>query len=86
MDSCDVVYERMNRAPGGQPAILRSRAGAGALDNETVQLIECFLGEYAGLAHLQSDSEALSTMKRVVAEILTTHACAYNGRCRDCDK
>ena len=60
--------------------------GAVALDNETRQLIECFLGEFAGLAHLRSESEALFTMKRVVGDILTTHMCAYNGRCRDCDK
>ncbi|XP_056266815.1 induced myeloid leukemia cell differentiation protein Mcl-1 homolog [Pseudoliparis swirei] len=76
----EVVSECENRARAERPAAsLRSRPAAGALDRETRQLVECFLEEFVGLAHLRSESEALSTMKRVVGDILTTHTCAYEG-------
>jgi len=82
----EVVSECENRARAERPAAsLRSRPAAGALDRETRQLVECFLEEFVGLAHLRSESEALSTMKRVVGDILTTHTCAYEGRCMTFD-
>lgn len=65
----DVFDKGRNRVSGGEPNISRSRAGDEALDNETRQPVERFLGEFTGLVKtLRSESKALLTMKRVVGD------------------
>lgn len=51
-----------------------------ALDVDTRQLISRFLREYTGLSKPGwKESSALSTMKRVVGDVLAKHRYAYNG-------
>lgn len=51
------------------------------LDNDTRQLINRFLMDYSGLSKQRGrESKALSTMKKVVADVLEKHRYAYNGR------
>ncbi|XP_054903269.1 induced myeloid leukemia cell differentiation protein Mcl-1b [Poeciliopsis prolifica] len=50
------------------------------LDNDTMELISSFLRDYTGLSRYRwNQSKALSTMKRVVKDLLTKHRYAYNG-------
>lgn len=54
---------------------------AEVLDNDTIQLIKCFLMDYTGLSSPRcKESNALSTMKRVVGGLLEKHRYAYRGR------
>lgn len=51
------------------------------LDNDTKQLIRTFLRDYVGLSKGRwGESKALSTMKRVVEDVLAKHRYAYNGK------
>ncbi|XP_042166573.1 induced myeloid leukemia cell differentiation protein Mcl-1-like [Oncorhynchus tshawytscha] len=53
---------------------------AGALDTNTRQLIKSVLGQYTGLLKPGwNESKALSTMSRVVGQLLGKHRYAYNG-------
>ncbi|XP_071022885.1 induced myeloid leukemia cell differentiation protein Mcl-1-like [Oncorhynchus clarkii lewisi] len=53
---------------------------AGALDTNTRQLIKSVLGQYTGLLKPGwNESKALSTMSRVVGQLLRKHRYAYNG-------
>lgn len=55
-----------------------------AVDTETRQLMQHFLSEFVGTRKPRWDeSKALSTMKRVVGEVLEKHRYVYNGRYRD---
>lgn len=55
-------------------------AGDELLESDTRQLIERFLREHTGLSKCQwNESKALSTMKRVVDDMLEKHRFAYNG-------
>ncbi|XP_073341411.1 induced myeloid leukemia cell differentiation protein Mcl-1b [Pagrus major] len=55
-------------------------AGDEVLDNDTRQLIMSFLKDFTGLAkHRWKESKELSTMKRVVGDLLEKHRYAYNG-------
>ncbi|XP_044065456.1 induced myeloid leukemia cell differentiation protein Mcl-1b isoform X2 [Siniperca chuatsi] len=55
-------------------------AGDEVLENDTRQLISRFLRDFTGLSKPQwNDSKALSTMKRVVEDVLKKHRYAYNG-------
>uniref|UniRef100_A0A3Q3B4V7 MCL1 apoptosis regulator, BCL2 family member b n=1 Tax=Kryptolebias marmoratus TaxID=37003 RepID=A0A3Q3B4V7_KRYMA len=50
------------------------------LENDTKHLISRFLQEFTGLSKRQwSESKELSTMNRVVEDLLTKHRFAYNG-------
>lgn len=52
-----------------------------ALEIETKRLIKPFLRDFAGLSKSRwSESKALSTMRRVVDDVLEKHRYAYNGR------
>lgn len=56
-------------------------AGDEVLDSDTRQIISRFLRDYVGLSKPQwNESKALSTMKRVVEDVLEKHRYAYNGR------
>lgn len=56
-------------------------AGNEVLENDTRQLIISFLRDYTGLSKSQwKPSKPLSTMKRVVGDVLEKHRYAYNGR------
>uniref|UniRef100_A0A4W5Q5Q2 MCL1 apoptosis regulator, BCL2 family member b n=1 Tax=Hucho hucho TaxID=62062 RepID=A0A4W5Q5Q2_9TELE len=51
-----------------------------ALDTDTRQLIKCVLGQYTGLLKRGwNESKALSTMSRVVGQLLEKHRYTYNG-------
>uniref|UniRef100_A0A671TM16 MCL1 apoptosis regulator, BCL2 family member b n=1 Tax=Sparus aurata TaxID=8175 RepID=A0A671TM16_SPAAU len=51
-----------------------------AVDTETRQLMQHFLSEFVGTRKPRWDeSKALSTMKRVVGEVLEKHRYVYNG-------
>lgn len=55
-------------------------AGDEVLESDTRQLIISFLRDYTGLSKPQwNESKALSTMKRVVGDVLEKHRYAYNG-------
>lgn len=61
------------------------------LENDTRQLVKLFLREFTGLSKPRwNNRKALSTMKRVVDDVLEKHRYAYNGRfrfiCVDCMK
>lgn len=65
--------------PGG--ADVPSGAGYEALEAETRQLIGRFLSEFTGLSKAQwSESKELSTMKRVVNDLLVKHRFSFNGK------
>lgn len=52
-----------------------------ALDNDTRQLISRFMADFCGIgSHQWRESGALSTMKRVVANLMEKHRYVYNGR------
>lgn len=56
-------------------------AGDEVLENDTRQLVSLFLKDFTGLSKPQwIETKALSTMKRVVEELLDKHRYAYNGR------
>ncbi|XP_030605233.1 induced myeloid leukemia cell differentiation protein Mcl-1b [Archocentrus centrarchus] len=51
-----------------------------ALERETKSLITSFFRDFTGLSQRRwKESEALKTMKRVVADVLEKHRYAYNG-------
>lgn len=53
----------------------------GALDTDTRQLIKCVLGQCTGLLKPRwNESKALSTMSRVVGQLLEKNRYTYNGR------
>ncbi|XP_069031073.1 induced myeloid leukemia cell differentiation protein Mcl-1b [Embiotoca jacksoni] len=55
-------------------------AGDEVLDHDTRQLILRFLKDFTGLSKPQwNQSKSLSTMKRVVEDVLEKHRFAYNG-------
>lgn len=55
-------------------------AGDEVLENDTRQLISSFLIDFTGLTKLpRKENKALSTMKRVVEDVLEKHRYAYNG-------
>ncbi|XP_034730523.1 induced myeloid leukemia cell differentiation protein Mcl-1b [Etheostoma cragini] len=55
-------------------------AGDAVLENDTRQLIGRFLRDFTGLSKPQwKESRALTTMKRVVEDVLDKHRYAYNG-------
>lgn len=56
-------------------------AGDEVLENDTRQLVSQFLNDFTGLSKAQwTETKALSTMKRVVGDLLDKHRYAYNGR------
>ncbi|XP_007540245.1 induced myeloid leukemia cell differentiation protein Mcl-1b [Poecilia formosa] len=56
------------------------RASNQVLDNDTMELISSFLRNFTGLSKCRwSQNKALSTMKRVVEDVLSKHRYAYNG-------
>ncbi|XP_071766233.1 induced myeloid leukemia cell differentiation protein Mcl-1b [Centroberyx gerrardi] len=55
-------------------------AGDEVLENDTRQLIDSFLRDFAGLSKPRwMEEKALSTMRRVVDDVLEKHRYAYNG-------
>ncbi|XP_056141570.1 induced myeloid leukemia cell differentiation protein Mcl-1b [Lampris incognitus] len=55
-------------------------AGDEALENDTRQLLDTFFRGFTGLSHPRwTRDKALSTMKRVVEDVLDKHRYAYNG-------
>ncbi|TWW79765.1 induced myeloid leukemia cell differentiation protein Mcl-1b [Takifugu flavidus] len=51
-----------------------------ALDNDTRQLLSRFMADFCGIgSHQWRESGALSTMKRVVANLMDKHRYVYNG-------
>ena len=55
-------------------------AGDEVLESDTRQLINSFLRDFTGLSKSRwNESKALSTMKRVVQDVLEKHRYAYNG-------
>ncbi|KAL6118493.1 mcl1 [Pungitius sinensis] len=67
---------------GSEPSSVPGRrAGDDVLNGETRQLIAGCLAEYttAVVRVPRSESKALSTMKRVVGDLLTKHTFAFNG-------
>ncbi|XP_023130658.1 induced myeloid leukemia cell differentiation protein Mcl-1b [Amphiprion ocellaris] len=55
-------------------------AGDELLENDTRQLLRRFLRDFTGLSKPRwNESKALSTMKRVVDDVLDKHRYAYNG-------
>ncbi|XP_015230033.1 PREDICTED: induced myeloid leukemia cell differentiation protein Mcl-1-like [Cyprinodon variegatus] len=62
------------------PATPGGHAGDEALDNDTKELISSFLRDFTGLPkQRRNQTKALSTMKRVVEDVLSKHRYAYNG-------
>lgn len=56
-------------------------AGDSVLENDTRQLVSQFLKDFTGLSTSRwNETKALSTMKRVVEDLLDKHRYAYNGR------
>lgn len=56
------------------------QAGDEALDSDTRQLISRVLKDFTGLSKSEwSERKALTTMKRVVEDVLDKHRIAYNG-------
>lgn len=75
-----VVDDDREEGSCGQPNISIFKSRYEALDKETRQLMRCFLSEYAGLMKPRcKESQALSTLKRVVANLLEKHRYTYNG-------
>uniref|UniRef100_A0AAQ4PWR5 MCL1 apoptosis regulator, BCL2 family member b n=1 Tax=Gasterosteus aculeatus aculeatus TaxID=481459 RepID=A0AAQ4PWR5_GASAC len=57
-----------------------SPAGAAALESDTRQLLGRFLREFTGLSKTQwNPSRELTTMKRVVGDVLEKHRYVFNG-------
>ncbi|XP_029959714.1 induced myeloid leukemia cell differentiation protein Mcl-1b [Salarias fasciatus] len=57
-----------------------SAAGSEVLESDTRQLLSRYFSEFTGLSKTQrGESKPLSTMKRVVEDILAKHRYAYNG-------
>ncbi|KAM4597685.1 induced myeloid leukemia cell differentiation protein Mcl-1b [Polymixia lowei] len=55
-------------------------AGDEVLKNDTRELIDCFLRDFTGMSPQRwKQGKALSTMKRVVNDVLEKHRYAYNG-------
>jgi len=66
--------------PDSEIDVSDSQAGAEVLENDTRQLMGRFLGDFTGLSKSQwHESRELSTMKRVVKDVLEKHRYAYNG-------
>ncbi|XP_041649152.1 induced myeloid leukemia cell differentiation protein Mcl-1b [Cheilinus undulatus] len=64
----------------GETDVSSCPAGYELLENDTRQLIGRFLREYTGLSKPGwNETSALSTMKRVVEDVLAKHRYAYNG-------
>uniref|UniRef100_A0A3Q2P7X9 MCL1 apoptosis regulator, BCL2 family member b n=2 Tax=Fundulus heteroclitus TaxID=8078 RepID=A0A3Q2P7X9_FUNHE len=60
-----------------------SHAGQEALDSDTTELISGFLRDFTGLSgHRWYTKKSLSTMKRVVEDLLSKHRYAYTGMIR----
>lgn len=52
-----------------------------ALDSDTRQLLSRFLADFTGLSKAQwKESTALTTMKRVVGDLMEKHRYVFNGR------
>lgn len=52
-----------------------------AFDSDTRQLISRFMADFSGVGpHQWRESRALSTMKRVVGNLMEKHRYVYNGR------
>ncbi|CAN9514434.1 unnamed protein product [Ophioblennius macclurei] len=69
----------LDAAPSSSAASSLSPS-AEALDSDTRQLLALFFAQFAGLSKAQrGDSKALTTMWRVVEDILAKHQYAYNG-------
>ncbi|XP_078477684.1 induced myeloid leukemia cell differentiation protein Mcl-1 homolog [Lampetra planeri] len=59
---------------------IQSDSEMAVLENDTRQLIDRFLMDSTGLSKQRGrESKALSTMKKVVADVLEKHRYAYNG-------
>ncbi|XP_078108248.1 induced myeloid leukemia cell differentiation protein Mcl-1b [Sander vitreus] len=66
--------------PDSEIDVSSSPAGDAVLKNDTRQLIDRFLRDFTGLSKSQwNESRALTTMKRVVEDVLEKHRYAYNG-------
>ncbi|CAG6014237.1 induced myeloid leukemia cell differentiation protein Mcl-1b [Menidia menidia] len=60
--------------------VANGHAGDKVLDHDTRQLIGRFYGDFTGLSKSRwTESKALTTMKRVVGDVLEKHQYAYNG-------
>ena len=76
-DSDLICIEGKNRTVAAEPSTSISRDSP---DSETRQLIHRCLNDFTGLVKPTWDeSKALSTMKRVVADLLEKYRCKYNG-------
>uniref|UniRef100_A0A1A8N836 Myeloid cell leukemia sequence 1b n=2 Tax=Nothobranchius TaxID=28779 RepID=A0A1A8N836_9TELE len=70
---------------GSETEVPSGHAGDEALENDTRQLISRFFMEFTGQLKPQwRDSRELSTMKRVVNDILEKHRYAYKGMAAKC--
>ncbi|TNN41452.1 Induced myeloid leukemia cell differentiation protein Mcl-1 [Liparis tanakae] len=66
--------------PDSESDVSDSSAGAAVLENDTRQLMGRFLADFTGLSKAQwHESRELTTMKRVVKDVLEKHRYAYNG-------
>lgn len=73
------IIDKEGRTWGGQASTSENRDEA--LNEETGRLIKRFLGESMGLLKCSSEeSEALSTMKRIVHRVLEKYRTVYDGR------
>lgn len=62
------------------PELSNCPSGDEVLEHDTRQLIENFLGDYTGLSQPRwTQSKPLTTMKRVVEDVIAKHRYAYNG-------
>ncbi|XP_041708767.2 induced myeloid leukemia cell differentiation protein Mcl-1 [Coregonus clupeaformis] len=62
------------------PEISNCPSGDEVLEHDTRQLIENVLGDYTGLSPSRwKQSKTLTTMKRVVEDVIAKHRYAYNG-------
>ncbi|XP_065814120.1 induced myeloid leukemia cell differentiation protein Mcl-1b [Labrus bergylta] len=66
--------------PDSETEVSSCPTGGEVLESDTRQLISAFLREHTGLSKPGwNESSALSTMKRVVEDVLAKHRYAYNG-------
>lgn len=90
-DLSKTLHEDLDDADGGslpctpelqslEPEVTSCPAGHEVLDTDTRQLIIGFLQVFTGFSKPRwNQNEALSTMKRVVEDLLEKHRYAYNG-------
>ena len=79
MQGVSAAVDEVKEGSCGQ-SVMSFKAGYEALDKETRELMSCFLSEHVGLVTPRCERiRTLSTLKRVVGDVLEKYRYAYNG-------